>query len=160
MRKLAWLCGGVMVGALGANAQANAHAGKAIQLMQERHYNEAAGEFEQSLAVSPSDDTVRIQYATCLFVQERDEEARKQFEMERQRLGEQPGLNYFLGQLDLRANDFSAAIRRLEPLATNAAFPKAAFYLGLAYLSEGRDKAGLESLERETIRTIRKRTTG
>jgi len=129
-------------------AGAIAHAGKAAQLMQERRYGEAAGEFERSLAADPNNDAVRIQYATCLFAQERDRESRKQFEIELQRLGDQPGLNYYLGRLDVRANDFTSAIRRLQPLSAKSGFPKASFYLGLAYLGAGQPAQALESLER------------
>jgi tetratricopeptide (TPR) repeat protein len=148
MRGLLLVCICGLLVAFRANAQASAHAGKALQLMQDRRYSEAAAEFEQSLAADPNDDTVRIQYATCLFAQERNEEARKQFEVARQRLGERPGLNYFLGQLDLRGGDFASAIRRLQPLAADAAFPKAAFYLGMAYLSKGQEGKAVEWLER------------
>ena len=63
----------------------------------------------------PDDDQVRIQYATCLFAAERNEDARKQFEIERRRRGERPGLNYYLGQLDLRANDFACASNSSRP---------------------------------------------
>ncbi len=128
-------------------AQALAHAGKAAQLMQERRYTEADAEFEQSLAADPNNDSVRVQYATCLFIQERNADARKQFEMELKRLGEQPGLDYFLGQLDLRANDNRAAITKLAPLMNNPTFPKASFYLGLAYLAENREAEALKALE-------------
>lgn len=127
--------------------QANAHGGKAIQLMQERRYSEAAAEFEQSLEANPDDDGIRIQYATCLFIQERNREARREFEKEVQRLGPRPGLNYFLGRLDLRANDAGSAIGRLLPLTANPAFPKAFFYLGLAYLANGQAEKALESLQ-------------
>ena len=77
-----------------------------------------------------------------------DAEARQQFERERQRLGPKPGLDYYLGQLDLRGNDFRSAIGKLQPLAANPAFPKASFYLGLAYLETGRQDQALENLER------------
>jgi tetratricopeptide (TPR) repeat protein len=129
-------------------AEATAHAGKAAQLMQAYRYSEAADEFEKSLAADPNNDEVRIQYATCLFVQERNGEARKQLEMETKRLGNLPGLTYFLGQLDLRADNFTSAVARLQPLASNPALPKASYYLGLAYLSEGKQAAALEALER------------
>jgi tetratricopeptide (TPR) repeat protein len=99
------------------------------------------------LAAYPNNDSVRIQYATCLFAQERNNEARKQFEIERQRLGDQPGINYYLGLLDVRANDFTSAVHRLEPLSTNSGFPKASFYLGLAYLDAGQQAEALESLK-------------
>ncbi len=129
-------------------AEATAHAGKAARLMQGYQYSEAAAEFEQSLAADPNNDDVRIQYATCLFAQERNAEARRQFETERQHLGDLPGLTYYLGQLDLRDNNFASAVRRLQPLSKNRAFPKASYYLGLAYLSEGKQSEALESLER------------
>jgi tetratricopeptide (TPR) repeat protein len=149
MRAIVWSCCLAFVaGALHAGDQASAHAGKAGQLMQERRYSEAAAEFAQSLAANPDNDAVRIQYATCLFVEERNEDARRQFEIERKRLGDQPGINYFLGQLDLRANDSVSAIRRLQPLAANPAFPKASLYLGLAYLANGQQAEALAVLER------------
>jgi tetratricopeptide (TPR) repeat protein len=139
---------GAVIQAFGNPVDAIAYAGKAAQLMQDRRYGEAAAEFEHSLAVDPNNDAVRIQYATCLFIQERNSEARKQFEIAVQRLGEQPGLNYYLGRLDVRANDFTSAVRRLQPLSTNPGFPKAFFYLGLAYLSAGQQAHALEALER------------
>src|ERR1700722_17160858 len=77
-----------------ASTAAASHVGKAAQLMQDRRFSEAAAEYEQALAADPNNDVVRIQYATCLFAQERDDEARKQFEIERKRLGDKPGLNY------------------------------------------------------------------
>ena len=147
------LFAGLGVG-LGASAQAPgsqdaaSHMGKAVRLMQDRQYSEAAAEFERALAIDPKDDTVRIEYATCLFAAERNEDARKQFEIETQRLGERPGLDYYLGQLDLRANDFGAAIRKLAPLESNAGLPKASFYLGLAYQSLRQEARALECLER------------
>lgn len=129
-------------------AASAAHTGKAVRLMQNRSYGEAATEFEQALAADPNDDNVRIQYATCLFAQERNDDARKQFDILRQRRGEWPGLEYYIGLLDFRADNFASAIRGLEPLKTNPAFPKASLYLGLAYQSEGQTKPALENLER------------
>ena len=102
-----------------ASTDAASHVGKAVRLMQDRRFSEAAAEFEQALAADPNNDAVRIQYATCLFAQERNDEARKQFEIERQRLGDQPGLNYYLGRLDLRASDFTSAIKKLAPLESD-----------------------------------------
>jgi predicted Zn-dependent protease len=131
-----------------AGGGAVSHVGKAVRLMQRRLFSEAAAEFEQALAADPNNDAVRIQYATCLFAQERDDEARKQFEIERQRLGDRPGLNYFLGRLDLRANDYASAIQKLAPLETDPALSKVSFYLGLAYLSAGQKVRGLACLER------------
>jgi len=144
----------VLFGEHGAAAQplastaATAQVGKAVRLMQQRLFSDAAAEFEQALAVDPNNDEVRIQYATCLFAQQRDDEARKQFEIERQRLGDRPGLNYYLGRLDLRANDFTSAIKRLAPLESDTALSIVSFYLGLAYMSAGQQARALECLER------------
>jgi tetratricopeptide (TPR) repeat protein len=124
-----------------------AHLGSAVRLMQDRQYNDAAAEFEKALALDPNNDAVRIQYATCLFAEERNEEAREQFETERKRLGDRDGLVYFLGILDVRAENYAAAIAKLKPLASNAGFPKAPFYLGLAYLANGERTQALEYLE-------------
>jgi len=131
-----------------ARTDAASHVGKAVRLMQDRLFSEAAAEFEQALAVDPNNDAVRIQYATCLFAQERNDQARKQFEIERQRLGDRPGLNYYLGRLDLRADDFTSAIEKLAPLESNPALSKVSLYLGLAYMSAGQRARALECLER------------
>ena len=131
-----------------AGADAASHVGKAVRLMQGRLFSEAAAEFERALAVDPNNDVVRIQYATCLFAQERNDEARKQFEIERQRLGDRPGLNYYLGRLDLRANDFASAIKKLAPLESDSALSEVSLYLGVAYMSAGQPARALECLER------------
>jgi Flp pilus assembly protein TadD len=143
------LCGACLAAAQPlARTAAASHVGKAVRLMENRQFSEAAVEFQQALAADPNDDKVRIQYATCLFAQERDDEARKQFEIERQRLGDLPGLNYYLGRLDLRANDYASAIKRLTPLESDAALSKVSFYLGLAYMSAGQQAKALVCLER------------
>jgi len=131
-----------------ARGDAASHVGKAVRLMQDRLFSEAAAEFEQALAADPNNDVVRIQYATCLFAQERNDEARKQFEIERQKLGDRPGLTYYLGRLDLRANDFTSAIKRLAPLEKDPALSDVSLYLGVAYMSAGQQPRALECLER------------
>jgi Flp pilus assembly protein TadD len=154
MRAVLAACIVLLLGTRGATASPLAptgpasHVGKAVRLMQDRLFSEAAAEFEQALAVDPNNDAVRIQYATCLFAEERNEEARKQFEIERQRLGDRPGLNYFLGRLDLRANDFTSAIKKLAPLKSDPALADVSLYLGVAYMSAGQQALALECLER------------
>ncbi len=44
-----------------AVAASTAYSGKAIRLMQERNYRDAAVEFEHALAACPSDDDLRVQ---------------------------------------------------------------------------------------------------
>jgi len=153
--------GMVLLGTRGTAAQPAAHAGavshvgNAVRLMQDRLFSEAAAEFEQALALDPNNDVLRIQYATCLFAEERDDQARKQFEMERRRLGDRPGLNYYLGRLDLRANDFASAIKKLAPLESDPALPDVSLYLGVAYMSAGQQTRALECLERAARRIPR-----
>jgi tetratricopeptide (TPR) repeat protein len=131
-----------------ASTAAASHLGKAVQLMQRSLFKDAEAEFAQALAIDPDNDAARIQYATCLFVQQRDDEARKQFEIERQRLGDRPGLNYYLGRLDLRANDFRSAIKKLSPLESDSALSEVSLYLGIAYLSDGQQERARQCLER------------
>jgi len=68
--------------------------------------------------------------------------------MVRRHVGERPGISYYLGLLDLRANNFAAAIAKLQPLEPDPTFPKAPFYLGMAYLGAGNTAAAMESLQR------------
>ena len=99
MRAVLAACIVLLIETHGATAQpparedAASHVGKAVRLMQDRLFSEAAAEFVQALAVDPNNDEVRIRYATCLFAQYRNDEARKQFEIERQKLGDRPGLS-------------------------------------------------------------------
>jgi len=152
MRPVPAACCGLLIATLGAMAQTSArpdatsHIGKAVRLMEQRQFDQAAVELEAALAADPNNDQVRIQYATCLFAEERNEEARRQFEIERRRFGDAPGLSYYLGRLDLRANDYASAIQRLAPLESNPAFLKAPLYLGLAYMGAGQPARALECL--------------
>ncbi len=154
MRAVVAVCPVLLIQTFGAPAQpvagsdAASHVGKAVQMMEHGLLKEAAGEFEQALAIDPNNDVVRLEYATCLFAQSRDDEARKQFETERQRLGDRPGVNYYLGRLDLRSNDFAAAIKMLAPLESDPGLSNVSLYLGMAYMSAGQPARALECLER------------
>lgn len=126
----------------------DAHIGRGQQLMQQQLFDEAATEFEQALDLHPSDAQARFQYAVCLFALGRNDDARAQFEQVRTRVGASPYIVYYLGRLDLLANDYKAAIEKLAPLAQKPPFPDTAFYLGVAYLSSGDAKSGIVWLER------------
>ncbi len=133
----------------------SAHVGRAAQLMQDRLFTEAAAEFEKALAADPENQEVRFQYATCLFAQGRNDEARREFETVRRRLGDSAGLQYYLGRLDLLANRYAEAVTELRAADKSAGFPQAAFYLGLAYLSNGNLEEGTRCLERAAVRSPR-----
>jgi tetratricopeptide (TPR) repeat protein len=135
---------------VGPNAPipAQAHAGTAIRLMQELRFAEADREFALAVAADPENDDLRVRYATCLFAEERNVDARREFEALVRRGGSRAGLEFYLGLLDLRQNDNASAIRRLQPLASDTTFPKAPYYLGLALLATGRQAQAIENLER------------
>ena len=61
---------------------------------------------------------------------------------------DRPGVNYYLGRLDLRSNDFAAAIKKLAPLESDPALSNVSLYLGMAYMSAGQPARALECLER------------
>jgi tetratricopeptide (TPR) repeat protein len=125
-----------------------AHLGRGAKLMQDQLFDAAAGEFEKALAIDPTDVRARYQYAVCLLTVGRNDEARHEFERVRKQAGELPPVTYYLGRLDLLANDYASAIKRLGSVAENPPLPDTAFYLGVAYISAGNVAAGTKWLER------------
>jgi Flp pilus assembly protein TadD len=125
-----------------------AHLSRGAQLMQERLFEAAASDFEQALAVNPSDPRAHFQFAVCLLALGRNDEARSHFEQVRKLAGESPYVTYYLGRLDLLSNDYASAIQRLASVAEHPPSPDTAFYLGVAYLSSGDTAAGTIWLER------------
>jgi tetratricopeptide (TPR) repeat protein len=129
-------------------AAAETRAAKASRLMQGRLYADAATELEAAVHENANDDPARFQYATCLFALGRNAEAREQLDALQAKLGNSPGVDYYLGRLDLLANDFASALRRLERLRASSDYPQAAFYLGLAHLGAGSTAEGIRWLEK------------
>lgn len=127
---------------------ADAYLSRGAQLMHSQMFGEAASEFKQALAVNPADPRVHFQYAVCLLSLGRNDEARQQFEKVRQLAGNSPYVTYYLGRLDLLANDYPSAIKRLASVAGHPPFPDTAFYLGEAYVSSGHVDEGVKWLER------------
>jgi Flp pilus assembly protein TadD len=127
---------------------AEAHLGKGSQLMKQQLFDEAAGEFEKALEITPEDPQARFQHAVCLFALGRNDEARTEFERVRNGRGESHYITYYLGQLDLLSNDYASAIKRLSEVAEDPAFPDAPFHLGSAYISSGDVENGIRWLER------------
>jgi Flp pilus assembly protein TadD len=91
----------------------DAHLGRATQLVREQLYEAAAGEYEAALTSRPNDPRIHLQYAVCLLNLGRNEEARKEFEKVRDMAGESRYVTYYLGRIDLLANDYESAIKRL-----------------------------------------------
>jgi len=128
--------------------QIEAHLGKATQLMQQELFEAAANEFQQALAANPSDPRVHFEFAVCLLSLGRNDEARQHFELVRKLAGESRYLTYYLGRLDLLANDYPSAIRRLGSVVEDPPFPDTAFHLGVAHVSSGDVSGGIRYLER------------
>lgn len=125
-----------------------AHISRGTQLMHEQLFEEAAAEFEEALKINPADPRARFQLAVCLLSTGRNAEARREFEQVRKLAGESPYVTYYLGRIDLLANDYASAIRSLGRIAGNPPLPDTALYLGEAYIASGDLTAGTEWLER------------
>jgi len=128
--------------------QIEAHLGKGTQLMQQELFEAAANEFDQALAVNPSDPRAHFQFAVCLLSLGRNDNARQHFEQVRKLAGESRYLTYYFGRLDLLANDYASAIRWLASVVEDPPFPDVAFHLGVAYVSSGDMSNGIKCLER------------
>lgn len=121
---------------------------RGAKLMQSHLFEEAASQFKQALAADPADPRVRFEYGVCLFSLGRDDAARHQFEEARQIGGKSPYVTYYLGRLDLLSNRYQSAVMQLLSISKDPPFPDTAFYLGVAYVSSGQEKKGIDWLER------------
>jgi len=127
---------------------AEAHIGKGTQLMHEQLYETAAKEFEQAAALEPNNAEAHFQDAVCLLALGRNDDARTQFEQVEKLKGSSRYVTYYLGRLDLLANDYPSAIKRLSAVAANPPFPDTYFHLGVAYVSSGDTGKGIAWLEK------------
>jgi len=125
-----------------------AHVSKGSQLMHQQMYEAAAKEFEEALALDPKDAAAHFEYGVCLLAQGQNDDARKQFEEVTKLKGPSRYVTYYLGRLDLLANDYPSAIKRLSEVAQNPPFSDTAFYLGVAYISAGDTGKGIAWLEK------------
>ena len=129
-------------------ASVEAHLSKGTQLMQDELFEEAASEFEQAIALNPADPAAHFKLAASLLSLGRNDEARGQFEQVRKLAGESPYVTYYLGRLDLLANNYTSAIQLLSSVAEDPPLQDTAFHLGVAYISSGDTTNGIKWLER------------
>jgi len=129
-------------------ANIEAHLSRGAQLMQQELLAAAANEFEQAVTANPADPRVHFQLAVCLLSLGRNDGARREFEQVRKLAGESRYVTYYLGRLDLLANDYASAIQRLGSVAEDPPFTDTAFHLGVAYVSSGDIALGTKWLER------------
>lgn len=118
-------------------ATAEAHLGKGYDALKQDQYSVAAGEFRAALDLDPAlAERARFPLAVALFEMHQSADARREFEALRQQLGNHPNVLYYLGRLDLEANDFKGAVENLTEAAAKPPFPDTAYYLGFAYLKQ------------------------
>jgi tetratricopeptide (TPR) repeat protein len=118
-------------------ATAEAHLGAGYDALKTERYEVAAGEFKAALALDPGlRERARFPLAVALFEIHQSEDARRQFETLRRELGDHPNILYYLGRLDIDANDFVSAIEKLSKAVSEPPFPDTAYYLGFAFLKQ------------------------
>lgn len=137
------LCVLYVGGALQSAAQiavpntADAHLGKAYDALKQEQYELAVGEFRAALQLDPTlGERARFPLAVALFEMHQTAEARREFESLRHALGDHPNILYYMGRLDLDANDYRGAVRNLSKAVAKPPFPDTAYYLGFAYFKQ------------------------
>ena len=128
-------------------ADVEAHLSKGTQLMQDNLFEAAAAEFKLAVTLNAADPRAHLKLAACLLSLGRNDEARHEFEQVRKLAGDSPYITYYLGRLDLLANDYASAIQRLGSIANDPPVPDTAFQLGVAFVSSGDDASGAKWLE-------------
>lgn len=118
-------------------ATAEAHLGKGYEALKQDQYQVAADEFQAALALQPGlAERARFPLAVALFEMHKTDDARRELETLRRELGDHQNVLYYLGRLDLEANDFPNAIANLSKAAAKPPFPDTAYYLGFSYLKQ------------------------
>jgi tetratricopeptide (TPR) repeat protein len=121
-----------------AQGGVEAHLGAGYAAIKNDRYPEAIREFRAALALDPKlAMRARFPLAVALFESQQLTEARQEFDAVRADAGNLPSVTYYLGRLDLQAENLDGAIRELTLAAVKPPFPDTAYYLGLAYLKQG-----------------------
>ncbi len=114
------------------------HLGKGYGALKEEQYEIAEYEFRAALTIDPKlVMRARFPLAVALFEQHKSAESRREFATVRRAIGDQPGVLYYLGRLDLEERNYKGAIEYLNKASSRPPFPDTAFYLALAYLKAG-----------------------
>lgn len=123
---------------LTAQESAETHLGRAYSAMKLDRYDEAATEFRAALRIDPK-LTMRARFplAVALFEMKQSTESRQEFETVRRETGDHPNIFYYLGRLDILAQNFPAAIRNLTRAMDKPPFVDTSYHLGFACLKQG-----------------------
>jgi tetratricopeptide (TPR) repeat protein len=127
------------------------HLGKGYDALKQEKYPDAETEFRAALAIDPT-LTLRARFplAVALFEQHKSAQSRREFEAVHRDAGDQPGVSYYLGRLDLDDRNYKGAIESLSKAGEHPPFPDTAFYLGLAYMKQGSDEQAEKWLKKAT----------
>jgi tetratricopeptide (TPR) repeat protein len=124
--------------ATSAGGSLELHLGNGYEALKQEQFEVAEKEFRAALAIDPGlVMRARFPLAVSLFEQHKTTESRHELETVRQAAGEQPGVSYYLGRIDLDEHNYKGAIQNLSKASSHPPFPDTAFYLGLAYLKQG-----------------------
>jgi Tfp pilus assembly protein PilF len=125
------------------------HLGNGYEALKQEQYDAAEREFRAALAIDPSlVMRARFPLAVALFEQHKYPESRDEFETVRKATGDEPGIAYYLGRIDLEEHKYPGAIENLTAASAHPPFPDTAFYLGLAYLKQGSDSDAITWLKK------------
>jgi Flp pilus assembly protein TadD len=114
------------------------HLGKGYEALKQEKYGDAAEEFRAALGIDPTlVMRARFPLAIALFEEHQTAEARRELETVRKAVGDQPGVLYYLGRLDLDEHDYKKAITNLNKASAKPPYPDTAYYLGLGYARDG-----------------------
>jgi Flp pilus assembly protein TadD len=136
---LAALLVAVLCGSLPARQDApEPHLGRGYDALKQERYDEAASEFREALRLDPKlVMRARFPLAVALFDMKDTEGARREFETVRRESGDQPGVLYYLGRVDLLEQRYADAVVDLTKAMANPPFPDTAYHLGFACLKQG-----------------------
>jgi Flp pilus assembly protein TadD len=114
------------------------HLGRGYDALKQERYDEAASEFREALRLDPKlVMRARFPLAVALFDMKDTEGARREFEAVRRESGDQPGVLYYLGRVDLLEQRYAGAIVNLTKAMASPPFPDTAYHLGFACLRQG-----------------------
>jgi protein O-GlcNAc transferase len=118
-------------------AGAETHVGRGYEALKLDRYDEAVKEFRAALAID-SNLVERAQFplAVALFELHKPEDARRELQAVRSKVGDHPNVLYYLGRTNIEIRNFAAAAEELKIAAANPPFPDTNYYLGFAYFKQ------------------------